>query len=134
MNVFACYQNIGYLTAVLNIRLYSNPFLYFKHFAKRCWQTILFRFFILSINAFNLLSAVYYQYVHFYGHKTNQLNFLYSFIKIVIRHMFNIEFLIAIMSTYKVKTSKMYHKLGFILWERFTFDRLLSFAWNHYHI
>ena len=40
-----------------------------------------------------LLSAVYYQYVHFYGHKTNQLNFLSSFIKIIVRHMFDIEFL-----------------------------------------
>ena len=53
---FAYYQNIGYLSAALNIRRYSNPFLCFKHFAKRCWQTILFRFFILSINAFTYIA------------------------------------------------------------------------------
>ena len=46
----------------------------------------------IYFNCMKVLSAVYYQYVHFYGHKTNQLNFLSSFIKIVVRHMFNIEF------------------------------------------
>ena len=46
----------------------------------------------IYFNCMKVLSAVYYQYVHFYGHKTNQLNFLFFFMRIVVKHMFNIEF------------------------------------------